>query len=134
MNWIKITTRMAIYARDHFDCVWCRQVFPIDITGYGLSLDHLTADGNHHTNLVTCCNFCNTSRHTQSLDTWLRGHRVRRRRMQRAVALPIDQKLGRALAHHRKGGYDLSTADMKQLSLIGGDRAAQAAAFEDDGW
>ena len=62
MNWIRLDLRLAIYARDHFDCVWCRQVFPPDPHGYGLTLDHVDGPSNAPDNLVTACNGCNAGR------------------------------------------------------------------------
>lgn len=129
MNWIFLATRMAIYARDHFDCVWCRQVFPVDPKGYGLTLDHLDyVNGNAPTNLVTACPRCNTSRRAKGLDEWLRGNRTRRARMKAAVNRPIDRALGRVLAAHRKGA-PIAPVDIEALRRVAGHRAADAALY-----
>ena len=34
-------------------------------------LDHLDGTSNEATNLVTCCHWCNTSRHADTLDEWI---------------------------------------------------------------
>lgn len=129
MNWIFISTRMAIYARDHFDCVWCKGVFPVDPKGFGLSLDHLDHDaGNGPENLVTCCLTCNPSRRDMSLAEWLRGDRTRRARMQAAVKRPLNRPLGRLLAAYRKGA-PIAHADIPALRRVAGDLVADTVLY-----
>ena len=109
MNWIFLGTRMAIYARDRFDCTWCRQVFPVDIKGYGLSLDHLHDPMDHSpANLVTSCMNCNSSRKATPLGDWLRGRPTERGRLKRTLSRPLDRKLGSALAKYRKGKIEIT--------------------------
>lgn len=64
-GWIRKTTRLAVYLRDGFRCVYCCKdlhgAHPMDVT-----LDHIRcqSDGGTHavTNLVTSCRSCNCSR------------------------------------------------------------------------
>ena len=104
MNWIRRSLRFAIYARDSFDCVWCRCVFPVTEDGRGLSLDHVDGPANTPDNLVTCCHACNSSRKGTSLADWLRGRPDRRRRLAQALARPVDRALGLALDKARRAG------------------------------
>ena len=113
MGWIRLHKRMAIYYRDHFDCVWCRGVFPIDTLGYGLTLDHLEGSSNEVINLVTCCHWCNTSRHDATLDEWIerlveRGHYAStvRKRLKRQISKPLITREGSIwLARQRRPKY-----------------------------
>lgn len=97
MNWIRF------YARDHFDCVWCRQVFPVDPLGYGLTLDHVyDPHDNRATNLVAACMDCNSGRGG--------GRKMppaARARVRRALARPVNRDLGKAVAAERRGEYVL---------------------------
>ena len=72
MRWINPTTRLAIYHRDGFACVYCGT--GIEIEGTILSLDHVrpksTGGGNGSCNLVTACHKCNTVRGDRPLKTW----------------------------------------------------------------
>jgi len=117
MGWIRLHKRMAIYYRDHFDCVWCRCVFPIDTQGYGLTLDHLVGNDNEVTNLVTCCHWCNTSRHDDTLEEWIRrlvddrgmSARTLRRRIARQTSKPLITREGSLwLAQQRRPKYTAS--------------------------
>ena len=87
---------MAIYARDHFDCVYCRGLFPPAEDGKGLTLDHVvprSAGGGHGpSNVVTACTSCNFSRQARELTA------VEKRRAAVATGKPIDRVLGRRLA------------------------------------
>lgn len=77
-KWIRPELRYAIYARDGFDCVYCRGEFPLG-TGKGLTLDHViprVSGGSHKPdNVVTCCWDCNTSRQDRAL-TAKEAHRA----------------------------------------------------------
>jgi hypothetical protein len=63
MNWVRPSTRLAIYLRDGLACVWCGASVE---DGAKLTLDHLDAHtnggNNAATNLVTACHRCNSSR------------------------------------------------------------------------
>lgn len=67
MNWIRPEKRLAIYLRDGLACCYCGSSVE---EGAKLTLDHLRpyASGgtNKETNLVTCCNKCNSSRGKRS--------------------------------------------------------------------
>ena len=71
MQWIRSTTRLAVYLRDGFACVYCgrsgRGESPVPLT-----LDHLVprslGGGNHVSNLATACRSCNCSR--RALPLW----------------------------------------------------------------
>lgn len=58
-SWITQKRRLAIYARDDFQCVYCQ-------TKVDFTLDHLKprskGGSNKDNNLVTCCHACNSSR------------------------------------------------------------------------
>lgn len=110
-TWIRTSTRLAIYLRDHFDCVYCRSVFPRNLLGYGLTLDHVNGIDNAPSNLVTACPSCNSSRMDLPLAEWLTRRfpdRTERgaimKRVRRQIALPIDYAAGRHLAEIRKVG------------------------------
>ena len=66
MNWIRQTTRLAIYLRDGMACAYCGHSVE---DGASLSLDHLLphsqGGSNEATNLVTACLRCNESRGTR---------------------------------------------------------------------
>lgn len=115
-SFIRRSTRFAIYARDNFDCVYCRQVFP----PYGLTLDHVVPRSkggmNDPSNLVTACRSCNSKRHARAWPTPHRAvyARVRRQRkkpinrraiyarVRRQLKKPINRELGRWLARFAK--------------------------------
>jgi hypothetical protein len=63
MNWIRKSTRLAIYLRDGLACAYCGATIE---DGTQLTLDHLKPYSNGGTNeprnLVTCCAKCNSVR------------------------------------------------------------------------
>lgn len=67
MNWIRKTTRLAIYLRDGLACAYCGATLE---DGARLSLDHIrpySAGGsNKPSNLITCCGQCNSVRQDRS--------------------------------------------------------------------
>ena len=73
-SWIRKEKREAIYLRDGYSCVYCGAAH--DETPHPLTLDHLLArelgGGNEHTNLVTCCYRCNSSKQDLPLRDWYR--------------------------------------------------------------
>lgn len=116
MGWIRLEKRMAIYHRDRFDCTWCRSVFPLDIKGYGLTLDHLSRDESDHSeqNLVTACMRCNSRRERADLDSWLSllssegmCRRSLRERIARLTQKRLDKQAGIYLATLRRPNYRL---------------------------
>ena len=125
-NWIRRSTRLAIYHRDGDACVYCgRKVKPGRGTNGGAAntahLDHLhpcelggrsTAD-----NLVTACGTCNSLKGTKSLRAFLTDLAARRcgvknptaaqvrkvqrdlaARIRKLTATPLDRAEGRARA------------------------------------
>jgi len=74
MNWVRQTTRLAIYLRDGVACVYCGDGIE---DGVQLTLDHIkpvSKGGSHkHTNLVTCCHRCNCSRGNRSVAAFARA-------------------------------------------------------------
>lgn len=112
MGWIRLHKRMSIYHRDDFDCIWCRCVFPLDLKGYGLTLDHLHSDDNDASNLVTSCHHCNTIRWQDPVADWIErlvehGHSAQtlRARIARQTAKKLDRQAGIYLAKLRRPNY-----------------------------
>lgn len=74
MNWIRQSTRLAIYLRDGMSCGYCGHSVE---DGAELTLDHLrtySAGGsNKPANLVTCCSRCNRSRGTRPVAAFARA-------------------------------------------------------------
>lgn len=111
MNWIRLSTRMAIYHRDSFCCVYCGA--GAEDHGVGLTLDHLVpcelGGGNSPSNLVTACGHCNSSKQdktkaaflasmdAQGIDSKKIGRRIRT-----LVAKKLNRQEGRRLAEARK--------------------------------
>jgi len=101
--------RFAIYARDGFDCVICRGLFPLPLDGRGLTLEHViprSAGGTHApSNLITCCarcNFVRGARTTPLLGPLGHLPQAVRRRVERALNRPVNLGLGRWIVAHRK--------------------------------
>ena len=67
-KWCRPSTRLAIYIRDGFACVYCGATVE---EGTQLTLDHVKpvskGGDNAPTNLVTACIRCNSSRGTRSV-------------------------------------------------------------------
>lgn len=110
MKWCRLSTRMAIYHRDGFACVYCGTGSEL---GAGLTLDHLLAcergGTNDASNLVTCCRGCNSAKQALTMRGWLRrlagrglDTKALGRRIRRQVARPLDRAEGRRLAQLRK--------------------------------
>lgn len=63
MNWIRQSSRLAVYLRDGLACCYCGDSVE---NGAQLTLDHVKPHDlggtNEITNLVTCCHRCNCSR------------------------------------------------------------------------
>ena len=112
MNWCRLSTRLAIYHRDGFCCVYCGAQG--EQRGTGLTLDHVLAcemgGTNDPANLVTCCGSCNSAKQALSMRGWL--GRLRKRgadatkigaRVRRQTKRPLDRAEGRRLAALRQG-------------------------------
>lgn len=88
-DWIWLSTRFAIYARDDFRCL-------AGCDSDSLSLDHADPKGpSRHWNLVTLCKPCNSSKGRRTVRQW-RPELVDV--VLAALASPIDRVLGRELA------------------------------------
>jgi len=77
MNWIRQTSRLAIYLRDGLACAYCGTGVE---DGAQLSLDHLKPvsksgekPNNKPTNLVTCCSRCNSARGNRSVRSFCKA-------------------------------------------------------------
>ncbi len=109
-KWCRKSTRMALYDRDGFACVYCGRGAE---EGEMLTLDHVVAcevgGTNEPGNLVTCCQRCNSRKRDLSVRSWfaeLRADGVDTRKVGRRVrarlAKALDRAKGRALAKSRK--------------------------------
>lgn len=71
-NWIRKSTRLAIYCRDGWACTFCGRTAE---SGAFLTLDHVVAHvmggSNKATNLITACRSCNSSKKALPLDEFL---------------------------------------------------------------
>ena len=74
MNWVRPTTRLAIYLRDGLACVYCGDGIE---QGVMLTLDHVQphskGGSDRPTNLVTACKTCNSSRGNRSVAAFARS-------------------------------------------------------------
>ena len=99
-RWIRDSTRFAIYARDGWDCVYCRGVFPLRHDGFLLTLDHIIPRSRGGTNaahnIVTACYSCNSSFQDTPKSAALF------RKALAAAARPIDYAAGRFYHERRK--------------------------------
>lgn len=109
-KWIRKSSRLAIYHRDGFCCVYCGAAAE---EGERLTLDHLVAcelgGTNSHTNLVTACRSCNSAKQDLTKRAWLKRLRSRgidaskvARRIRTLVRRPLNRTEGRRLATIRK--------------------------------
>lgn len=99
-------TRMAVYHRDGFACVYCAAAADDGVT---LTLDHVLAHElggtNDPTNLLTACLSCNSAKRHLTMRAWFRLLRDRgvdtsgvAARVRRQVARKLDRAEGRRLA------------------------------------
>ncbi len=93
---IRPTTRVAIYLRDGFRCVWCDRDLQ-GISPFGVTLDHLepfdSGGGNSPGNLVTSCRSCNCRRGRRDWRGFAGGSRVTARVLER-----VNREVPRELA------------------------------------
>jgi len=73
MNWIRQSTRLALYLRDGLACAYCGEGIE---DGAQLTLDHIKCHthggSNRPTNLLTCCKRCNSSRGKRSVSRFVK--------------------------------------------------------------
>jgi len=71
-KWLRSTTRHAIYCRDNHTCVYCGKIAYVH--NIKLTIDHITprekGGSNTHTNLVTSCGKCNSSKQDKTKRQW----------------------------------------------------------------
>ena len=98
-HWIDATTRLAVYLRDHFHCVYCDKDLSL-LPSNRLSLDHITPrkdEGEHEPkNLATACINCNSSKKAKPLAEFV-ACPDRLARILDAVTRPINIELARAI-------------------------------------
>jgi hypothetical protein len=110
-KWIRLATRLAIYHRDGFTCAYCGR--SADEHGVPLTLDHIKAcelgGTNEPSNLITCCQHCNSSKQHKTMIEWwavlkAQGRNIRSvsARIARLRRKPLDRAEGRRLAQVRK--------------------------------
>lgn len=99
-SWIRKDKRLAIYLRDGFACAYCGR----DLHGApyrDVTLDHLNAKhraGNHHhTNLVTACRSCNSSRQDKPWRKYATGGAIKRITRLRRRSLDRYRTLAKAI-------------------------------------
>ncbi len=70
-KWIRREKRHRIYARDRYTCTYCASSLH---DPHAMTLEHVRARSrggkNHHTNLVTVCRSCNSSKQDATLVAW----------------------------------------------------------------
>ena len=105
-NWIRKSTRNAIYARDGFRCAYCQRA--VKTTGRPFeraTLDHVdpAVQGSAPSAVVTACRGCNTLKGLMSLTAFASycadmGRAFDAARIVVQLAKPIDRAEGRRLA------------------------------------
>lgn len=119
MNWIRTSTRLALYAAHDFRCVYCASDAARGGRGR-FGLDHKVAraagGGNAVDNLAMACKGCNARKGNRDVDTYLAALAADgipvapiRARIQAARDAALDRVLGRALARQWEGGASLAT-------------------------
>ena len=93
-GWIRSEKRRRIYRRDRFTCVYCNTKFT---DGLSLTVDHVKARNNgghnHHTNLVTACRSCNSSRQDRPFKQWCEKKGLDYEAIRRRIYNAIRRKL-----------------------------------------
>ena len=112
-KWCRPSTRLALYHRDGFACVYCG--VRADRSSAKLTLDHVTpcelGGTNAPGNLVTACLSCNSAKGAKTARAWLAYLRAKgidtdgmARRVRAHCARPLDRAAaGRALLQNRGG-------------------------------
>lgn len=112
--WIRLSTRLAIYFRDGFRCVYCRADAADGIT---LTLDHIVRGSNEPKNLLTACEPCNSARGGKSLSAWYEALR------EKGIATkPVRLRIHRA--RHRALNADLGLLASRVLEHVAVERLA----------
>ena len=102
-SWIRATTRIRIYARDRYRCVYCGRSVrassaPTD--SRAATLDHVlpreAGGSNHPSNVVTCCLSCNSSKQEMELNRWMTSKGLtddEKRQVRHQVKLAVKRQL-----------------------------------------
>ena len=117
MNWIRQTTRLAIYLRDDTTCMWCGSSVAAD--GAKLSLDHVRtrSDGgsNDPANLVTSCTNCNSSRGPKPMNEFARYIAKQTGQKPRTIQRRVRAAVKMALPRLEARGMIARTGSAKQV-------------------
>jgi hypothetical protein len=102
-KWCNPATRLALYARDGFCCIYCGATAD---DGAMLTLDHITACENGGTNapenLITACRSCNSAKQDLSPRAWgvyckAKGIKIDWKAVRRQAGRTLDRAEGRRL-------------------------------------
>lgn len=115
-NWLHRPTRLALYARDDWRCVYCgRKVYtgkgkPLASSRWAATLDHVLSQelggATEARNLVTCCCVCNSIKGCKPLAVFVRDLKLFHRRtykpgvagrIRAALRKPLDRAEGQRL-------------------------------------
>lgn len=128
MKWVRHSTRLALYARHDFRCVYCERDAARSRTPRRFGLDHLVArelgGTNAAENLAMACKDCNARKGAMDLDAWLdvlaeEGRDVDAIRARLGATLAeIDRPLGRDLAAAWERGASLATIARRARAAI----------------
>lgn len=110
-KWLRRSTRMSLYVRDGWCCVYCGAASD---DGAALTIDHVRpcelGGDNDPSNLVTACLSCNSAKRDLPMRAWfarLRDQGVDTSqialRIRRQMARKLDRSEGRRLAALRGG-------------------------------
>jgi hypothetical protein len=112
-KWITKSKRWAIYFRDNCECVYCGRSLN---DGAILTLDHivpceaLPVPNNKHTNLVTACLSCNSSKNAKSLNEYMDYLRAFGASEEKISSIMVSINCARA-------GYDTNSNKRKNNTL-----------------
>lgn len=104
-QWIRPTTRWAIYLRDGMSCVYCGVTMAELVEARGdnfLTVDHVKTKSkggtNHPTNIVTCCYRCNLVKGCKSLSTFCKEEGL----VRTTVRSRMRSRQNRPVEHYRE--------------------------------
>lgn len=114
-KWCWPATRLALYHRDGFACVYCTE------TERPLTLDHVVPvelGGSHApSNVVTACVRCNSAKQAKTMRSWFAFLRARgvdtkaiARRVRNALARRVDREEGKRLLALRRSNTERAAA------------------------
>jgi len=107
-KWIRMALRLAIYARDNYECVYCG-------ARDNLTLDHLRprskSGSNKPSNLVTACVSCNASRGDKPWRQFASERAIERVQRQRRRGVTIRRKQAKAHLHKHDSAWKQALRD-----------------------